>query len=481
MRMTLNSSPRFISLLLRWSALSACLASAASGAQPAHSSRPNVVVVLLDDLGWTDFGGMGSTFYETPNIDRLAAQGMKFSQAYSAANVCSPTRASLLTGKYPARLHITDFIPGRPRPHAKLAMPDWTKYLPLEEWTLAEALREAGYATAAIGKWHLGGAGFSPDKQGFDRAIGTEFGTPASYFSPYRMSTLPDGEPGEYLTDRESLEAVRFIEANKDRPFFLYLPHHAVHTPIQARKELVEKYRRKVVPGAAHSHPTYAAMIDSVDQSVGRVLAKLDELHLAEKTVVIVTSDNGGLLAMTKNTPLRAGKGSAYEGGVRVPLLIRAPGIVSPATTCDVPVMTGDLYPTILALAGASPKPRQIVDGESLEPLLRQRGTLRRDAIYWHYPHYHGQGATPYGAIRSGDWRLIEFYDDGRLELYNLRQDIGETTNLARSHAAVVESLKRKLAAWRREVGAQMPTPNPDYDPARDAKWDPYGKGKSDK
>jgi len=453
---------------------------AVAGAQAAHASRPNFVVILLDDLGWTDFGCMGSTFYETPNIDRLAAQGMKFSQAYAACNVCSPTRASLLTGKYPARLHITDFIPGRPRPHAKLTMPDWTKHLPLEEWTLAEALRESGYATASIGKWHLGDAEFFPDKQGFDRAIGgTESGAAPSYFSPYRISTLPDGEPGEYLTDRESLEAIRFNETNKDLPFFLYLAHHAVHTPIQARKELIEKYRRKVVPGATHTHATYAAMIESVDQSVGRVLAKLDELHLAERTIVILTSDNGGLLAFTKNTPLRVGKGSAYEGGVRVPLIIRAPGIVAPGSACDMPVITCDFYPTILALAGVSPKPKQIVDGESLEPLLRQTGALRRDAIYWHYPHYHGQGATPYGAIRSGDWRLIEFYDPGRLELYNVKQDIGESTNVARSHPEIAETLKRKLADWRREVGAQMPSPNPNYDAEKDAKWDPYGKGKT--
>ncbi len=452
------------------------LARAAPAAPP---PRLNFVVILLDDLGWTDFGCMGSAFYETPNLDRLAAEGMKFSQAYAACNVCSPTRAALLTGKYPARLHLTDFIPGRPRPHARLSMPDWTKHLPLEEWTLAEALGEAGYATASIGKWHLGDAAFFPDKQGFDVALaGSELGAPPSYFSPYRISTLPDGEPGEYLTDRESLEAVRFIEANKDRPFFLYVPHHAVHTPIQAKKELIEKYRRKATPGAPHSHATYAAMIESVDQSVGRVLAKLDELHLTGRTVVIVTSDNGGLLTMTSNAPLRAGKGSAYEGGVRVPLLIRAPGIVPPRATCDVPVITNDFYPTILALAGISPKPRQIVDGESLEPLLRQTGALRREAIFWHYPHYHGQGATPYGAIRSGDWRLVEFDDDGRLELYNLRDDIGESVNLAQARPELAASLRRKLADWRREVGAQMPSPNPDYDAGLDAQWDPYGRRK---
>lgn len=454
-------------------------ASVAAAAPPAAPVRSNFVVILLDDLGWTDFGCMGSTFYETPNIDRLAAQGMKFSQAYAAAALCSPTRASLLTGKYPARLHITDFIPGRPRPHARLTMPNWTKHLPLEEWTLAEALREAGYATAAIGKWHLGDAAFSPDKQGFDRAIGgTESGAAPSFFSPYRIATLPDGEPGEYLTDRESLEAVRFIEANQDRPFFLYLPHHAVHTPIQAKPELIEKYRRKAIPGAPHSHATYAAMIESVDESVGRILAKVDELKIAERTVVMVTSDNGGLLAMTKNLPLRAGKGSAYEGGIRVPLLIRAPGIVAPQATCDVPVIACDLYPTILALAGVSSKPNQIVDGESLEPLLRQTGSLQREAIFWHYPHYHGQGATPYGAIRQGDWRLIEFYEDGKLELYNVTKDIGESVNLADRQTERTRELQGRLARWRRSVGAQMPTPNPNHDPVLDAQWDPYGKKK---
>ncbi len=442
---------------------------------PSTPQPPNFIVILLDDLGWTDFGCMGSTFYETPNIDRLASGGMKFTQAHSAANVCSPTRASLLTGKYPARLHITDFIPGRHRPHAKLKPPEWTKQLPLGEVTLARLLGRAGYRTGHIGKWHLGGATHSAEKHGFDFSLaGTASGAPPSYFSPYKIPTLTDGPPGEYLTDRESHEACDFIQANKDRPFFLYLPHHGVHSPIQARKELIEKYRRKSKAGAPHHHAIYAAMIESVDESVGRILARLDELDLTRHTVVVLTSDNGGLLAVTSNVPLRAGKGSAYQGGVQVPLLVRAPGAIKPGATCDVPVITPDLFPTILDLAGVKADPNQVVDGESLVPLLRQSGELQREAIFWHYPHYHGQGALPYGAVRSGDWRLIEFYDDQRLELYHLREDVGEQKNLAAERADLVKTLRGQLERWRRAVGAQMPAPNPQHDPVKDKHWQPY-------
>ncbi len=431
-------------------------------------TKPNLIFVLVDDMGWTDLGCMGSTFYETPHIDRLASQGMRFTQAYSACTVCSPTRAAVLTGKYPARLHITDWITGHVRPHAKLRVPDWTMYLSPEETTIADALRKAGYATASIGKWHLGGEKFYPDRHGFDLNIGgTDKGSPLSYFAPYRIPTLPEGPAGEFLSDRLTTEALTFIERNQDRPFFLYLPHYAVHTPLMAKPEVIEKYKKKIRPDAPHQHPVYAGLVESVDDSVGRIMKKLEALKLSENTILFFTSDNGGLLRSTSNVPLRAGKGSAYEGGVRVPLIIRWPGVTRPGSTCDVPVISTDFFPTLLAMAGAKDDSQRAVDGESLVPLLRQSGSLRRDAIYWHYPHYHPGGATPYSAIRRGDFRLIEFFEDNHIELYDLKNDIGEKEDLAAKMPEKAEQLRSRLAAWRNEVGAQLPSSNPDYDPAR--------------
>ncbi|HLF95418.1 MAG TPA: sulfatase, partial [Planctomycetota bacterium] len=293
-------------------------------ASPSQADPPNVVVILVDDLGWTDLGCFGSPFYETPHIDRLAAQGMRFTHAYSACTVCSPTRASLMTGKYPARLHVTDWIAGHARPKAKLKVPDWTKHLALEETTVAEALKAAGYATASIGKWHLGPPAHFPEKQGFDlNRGGCDKGQPPSYFSPYRIPTLEEGEKGEYLTDRLTTEALAFLDSNKDRPFLLHFPHYGVHTPLQAKKAVVEKYQAKAKAGADHRNAAYAAMIESVDDSVGRIVAKIEELKLSSRTLIVFTSDNGGLLQSTSNRPLRAGKGSAYEGGVRVPMIVR--------------------------------------------------------------------------------------------------------------------------------------------------------------
>jgi len=431
-------------------------------------TKPNLIFVLVDDMGWTDLGCMGSTFYEAPHIDRLASQGMRFTQAYSACTVCSPTRAAVLTGKYPARLHITDWITGHVRPHAKLRVPDWTMYLSPEETTIADALRKAGYATASIGKWHLGGEKFYPDRHGFDLNIGgTDKGSPLSYFAPYRIPTLPEGPAGEFLSDRLTTEALTFIERNQDRPFFLYLPHYAVHTPLMAKPEVIEKYKKKIRPDAPHQHPVYAGLVESVDDSVGRIMKKLEALKLSENTILFFTSDNGGLLRSTSNVPLRAGKGSAYEGGVRVPLIIRWPGVTRPGSTCDVPVISTDFFPTLLAMAGAKDDSQRAVDGESLVPLLRQSGSLRRDAIYWHYPHYHPGGATPYSAIRRGDFRLIEFFEDNHIELYDLKNDIGEKEDLAAKMPEKAEQLRPRLAAWRNEVGAQLPSSNPDYDPAR--------------
>jgi arylsulfatase A-like enzyme len=445
----------------------ALLAAPAAFAQPA--AKPNIVFVLVDDMGWTDLGCFGSKFYETPNIDRLATQGMRFTDAYSACTVCSPSRASVMTGQYPARLHITDWIEGHKRPFARLSVPDWTMRLAPEIPNLARVLKSAGYATASIGKWHLGDEACYPDKQGFDVNLGGyNRGQPPSYFSPYKIPTLPDGPAGEFLTDREAAEAAAFMEANRDRPFFLYLPHYAVHTPIQSKPSVVEKYKAKQDKDAPHRNPGYAALVESVDDAMGVLLRKLEALKLADRTIIVFTSDNGGLIGCTSNAPLRVGKGSAYEGGVRVPLIVRWPGVTAPGSICHTPVISADYFPTLLAMAGASAPASHPVDGESLAPLLRQSGALTRDAIYWHYPHYHPGGATPYGAIRAGDFRLVEFYEDSRAELYNLKDDLGETRDLAAAMPEKAAALRQKLRDWRQRVGAQMPTPNPACDPAKD-------------
>ena len=451
------------------------LAAVAPPAAPAApAAAPNFIVFLIDDFGATDLGCTGSTFYETPNVDRLAREGMRFTQAYSACTVCSPTRAAMMTGRYPARLHITDWIAGHKRPFAKLKVPDWTMHLPLEEVTIAEALKAAGYATASIGKWHLGGPEYYPDKQGFDLNLGgTDRGQPPSYFAPYRIATLPEGPDGEFLTDRESVEAARWIETHRDRPFFLYLPHHAVHTPLMGKTHVVAKYAAKAKPDAPQRNPTYAALVESVDDSVGRVMAKLEEMKIADRTVIFFTGDNGGLLGnpanpVTSNLGLRAGKGSAYEGGVRVPLIVKWPGVTRPGATCAAPAITVDFFPTLLDIAGVKLPGDRPIDGESLVPLLRGAGALKRTAIYWHYPHYHPGGATPYGAVRDGDWRLVEFYEDNRIELYNLKEDPAETADLASKRPERAAALRASLLAWRKAVGAQMPAPNPEYDPARE-------------
>jgi arylsulfatase A len=439
-------------------------------------NRPplNFIFILVDDWGWADLGCYGSKSYDTPNIDRLAAQGMRFTDAYAACPVCSPTRASVLTGKYPARLHLTDWIPGRKQwPTAKLLVPAFRQELPLEEVTLAEALKPAGYVSASIGKWHLGGDGFSPKEQGFDRNVGgTARGSPATYFGPFDLPGLAGGPPGEYLTDRLTLEAEKFIEQNRDRPFFLYLPEFAVHRPLEGKKELVAKYEAKLKSSEGQNHPVYAAMVESVDEAVGRLVGKLDALGIAGRTVVILTSDNGGLRfegkdsrPVTSNLPLRAGKGHVYEGGIREPLIVRWPGVVKPGSVCHDQIISIDYFPTILDMAGV--KILRPVDGVSLLPLLTQKGALQREAIYWHYPHYSNQGGPPAGAVRKGDYKLIEFYEDGRLELFNLKDDIGERRNLVRADPKKAAELHALLKRWRESVGAVMPAPNPGYDAAK--------------
>ena len=437
----------------------------------AGPERPNIVFVLIDDLGWTDLGCFGSDLYLTPHIDRLAREGMKFTQFYAACTVCSPTRASILTGKYPARLHITDWIPGQMPANPKLLVPDWTKYLPLDEMTIARRFQNAGYATASIGKWHLGGEEHYPEKHGFDLNVaGTARPAPTSYFAPWKIPTLAEGKEGDYLTDRLGEEAVKFIDRSKDQPFFLYLAHFGVHTPIQGRPDLAEKYRAKPRAGLRHTNAAYAAMVESVDETVGRIRQKLAELKLDRRTIIVVTSDNGGRVPTTSNLPLRVGKGSCYEGGVRVPMIVFWPGVTQPGSANETPAMSIDFSPTLLAMAGLEDAPEHRPDGVSLVPLLRQTAALKRDALYWHYPHHqHYQlgGAMPYGAIRAGDYRLIEFYDDQHLELYNLRDDIAESRNLAMQMPEKARELQQRLHAWRQEVAAQMPTPNPAHDAAK--------------
>ena len=455
------------------------LGSLLGGLAAAQAKRPpNIIFVLADDLGWTDLGCFGSPLYQTPNIDKLARQGMRFTSAYAACAVCSPTRAAVMTGKYPARLHVTDWIPGRIPPGVKMKPPEWTPQLNLAETTIAEALKPLGYTSASIGKWHLGGEDYYPEKQGFDLNVaGCHLGAPPSYFSPYGIPTLKDGPQGEYLTDRLTDEALAFIERSKAQPFFLYLPHYGVHTPLEAKDEVAASYSRRIRPGMAHSHPVYAAMVESVDDSVGRIMRKLDELRLTQNTVIIFTSDNGGVVGrrhITSNEPLREEKSTLYEGGIRVPLIVNWPGAVKPGTVSDVPVSSIDHFPTLVEMAGSRVK--DTVDGTSLMPLLRQQPGFDRSAIYWHYPHYNFHQPLipmrPAGAIRKADFKLIEFYEDGHVELYNVREDIGERKNLARSMKDKAAELRAGLDAWRKSVGAQMPVPAPaNYDPAETEEW----------
>ena len=443
---------------------------------------PNIVFFLADDFGYMDIGANNpKTFYETPNIDALAAKGMRFRQGYAACPVCSPTRASIQTGKYPARVRVTDFIggaqPERWRRPTRLRPAPYQEHLALEEVTLAEALREGGYTNFFAGKWHLGAGEFSPNAQGFGPGLE---GKGQFYFPPEAPPPDPKNDPK--ATDRIAEAAVRFIEANHGRPFFAFLPFQAVHIPIGAKPELVEKYQRKQAdaPPAAwgterasqvrlvQNHAAYAAMVEQMDTAVGRVLAAVERHGLTERTVVVFMSDNGGLATAeghpTSNLPLRAGKGWLYEGGIREPWIIRAPGVTLSGSVCDTPVTSTDFYPTLLELAGLPLRPQQHVDGVSLVPLL-QGHDLARGPLFWHYPHYGNQGGAPGGVVRDGEWKLIEWYEDGQIELFNLRNDLEEKHNLATANPTQAKALQAKLALWREKLGATMPTPNPRYDP----------------
>lgn len=469
------------------------------------SARPNVVLILVDDLGWADLEVSGSTFYETPNVNRLAAEGVYFSDAYSASPVCSPTRASIQTGKYPSRLKITNHsgIRGAMGPQYKLNPPVVEGSMPLDDITLAEALHEAGYTTAHIGKWHLQshgekGRAHFPEANGFDVNIaGHNAGQPGSYYFPYKsdehawsnVPDLDDGVDGDYLTDILTDKAVDFIKTHRDGPFYLNLWYYTVHTPIEPRKDKLEKYRRKAMATGldktmgdavpdhdsfTHSHQddaAYASMVESMDENVGRIIDTLKELNLENDTIVIFSSDNGGLStgprphSPTSNLPLRSGKGWVYEGGIRVPLIIRYPGAARAGVKSAEPVVSTDLYPTILDLVGLPLRPRQHLDGLSLKPLLTgSASSLDRDALYFHFPHYHSNNTMgPAGALRARDYKLVEVFETGDVELYDLSKDIGEKQNLAGEMPEMAAKLKQMLHAWREETGSLMPTINPDY------------------
>jgi arylsulfatase A len=516
--------------------LAVCIAAPAIRAD---ERLPNVVFFLVDDLGWRDLGCYGSSFYETPHIDRFATEGVRLTQAYAACHVCSPTRASIMTGKYPARLQFTDWLPGR-RDFAfqRLTNAPTRQQLAFEEITLAEALRQHGYVTGHFGKWHLGEDPSGPLSHGFDVQIPRwNKGWPnAGYHAPFRLQGLADA-PGQYLTDRLTDEALKFVEQHRDQPFFLYLSHFAVHDPIQGGPDLVKKYQDRLqgrTPSNAgpdfvlegnpdspdplspdaiaelQSHEAYrgyqvlpqrmvkikqqqdnaafAAMIESMDESFGRLLARLDELQLSDDTIVIFFSDNGGMSAAnfgrpdriiaadqldsaysTSNLPLRGGKGWLYEGGIRVPMLIRWPRHGASGVECDVPVISTDFYPSILEMIGVDALPAQHLDGVSFAPLLRGQTSLDRAAIYWHFPHYSNHGMqSPGGAIRCGDYKLLEYFENGTVQLFNLREDVGEQFDLAPQLPETAARLRKMLHDWRASVGAPRMEANPDFGPNRD-------------
>ncbi len=428
----------------------------------------NLVFILADDLGWNQVGYHRSSYYETPNIDRIAAEGMQFTDAYSAAPICSPTRASLMTGKYPARLHLTDYIPGSPYPYKRLVTPQQIPCLPMEETTLAEIFKQNSYITGHFGKWHLStdynyqpGRPFDPGSQGFDVVLTNE-----------KPDDDADPEQDAHHVTEITEHALRFIDEQKDKPFFCYVSHHVVHRPIMERADLIAKYQAKAGADQPYNNPIMGAMIERMDRGIGEILQKLDDLKLSDHTIVIFYSDNGGLEQLQSQAPFRGGKATIFDGGLRVPLAVRWPGVVKAGTKCTVPVTTPDLFPTIIEALGFK-HTAEIMDGETLIPLIKETGDMQRTAIFWHYPHYHHLGFKPAGAIREGDYKLIEWFEEtcwgfeNQVNLYNVREDIGETKDLVVSMPEKAAELREKLHQWRRSVDAQEMKVNPDYDPAK--------------
>jgi arylsulfatase A len=504
----------------------------ASSVQGTETRQPNVVFFLVDDLGWSDVGCYGSRFYETPNIDRLAKQGVRFTDAYAACHVCSPTRASILTGKYPATLNLTDWLRGRRNfPFQRLLNAEINQHLPYEETTIAEALKANGYSTAIFGKWHLGREPSTPLKHGFDIHIPNVPSNWRTFHGPFGMKNLKS-EKGDYLTDRLTDEAVKWLDDQKDKPFFLYMAHFAVHDPIQGRKDLVDKYTRKLSQSKKSDSPDFilegnpdspdnpskeelarliqtpkfskhkvlprgtikvrqkqnnvefAAMVESVDQSLGRIVSKLAELGVEDDTIVIFFSDNGGMAAMnvgnpkrivpdeavdkaysTSSLPLRGAKGWLYEGGIRVPLIIKWPGKGRVGSVCRTPVSSVDFFPTIMDMIGKGDEVGSDKDGANIAPLVR--GEIIEDrAIYWHFPHYSNHGMhSPGGAIRLGKYKLLDYFENGTVQLFDLENDIGEQHDLSKIETEKAQMLKDKLHQWRKKVNAQMMKPNPNFDP----------------
>lgn len=462
----MKNHPTLAMQFAHWSASTLCGLATAMTAAPAPQTGPaprppNIVLIVADDMGWNQVGYHGFEWYETPNIDRIARAGLQFRHAYSAAPICSPTRAALMTGKYPARLHLTDYIPGNPHEDRPLVTPQQIACLPLEETTIPEMLRPVGYTSGHFGKWHLAtdyhyepGRVFDPASQGFD----------VVYTAAKPESDLDPVPPDAHSADAITEHAIRFIEECRDRPFFCYVPHNVVHRPLYEEESLIEKYRRKPGSDLPTRNPVMGAMIERMDRGIGRILDTLDRLDLEENTVVIFISDNGGLEALQSQAPLRAGKSTLYEGGIRVPMAVRWPGVVREGGSTNEPVITHDLFSTIMEIAGV-PYRKDYADGVSLLPLLRGTATtLARDAIYWHYPHYHHFGGRPGTAIRSGDYKLIEWYEGSMVglgpavELFNVVDDIGETRDLAAAQPERVAAMRAKVHEWRRNLDVQEMT-----------------------